>query len=167
MLCASVQCVGCAGTFVPIRGGGVAVGWYPVWMWLFVGLGTLLCCLLHTFMSWLWDLQSVQKTLSLQSDLTWPCSPHLKHVGPFLVSEEFAELSWKPLRLIGLVVHPCVVIYKAAFVLFLCLNRSLWSVVLLALVVNWPVRADPAPWSIESFTSGSYLSPLLVILAVK
>ena len=66
-------------------------------MWLLVGLGMLLCSLLHAFVSWLWVLHSVHKTLSLQSDLMWPCSPHLKHMGPFLASEEFGELFWKPL----------------------------------------------------------------------
>ena len=78
---------------VPGSGGGVAVGWYPVRMWLPVGLGVLLWYFLQALMSWFGLLQCVQKTLSLlHSILMWPCSPHLKHVGPFLLSKEFGEL---------------------------------------------------------------------------
>ena len=42
-------CGGSAPTVVaaPSSGGGVAVGWYPVGMWLPVGLEVLLWCFLH------------------------------------------------------------------------------------------------------------------------
>ena len=60
-------CCGCVpvADAVPRSGDGVAVGWYPVGMWLFVGLGVLLWCFLHALVSWLGVLQCVQKTLSL------------------------------------------------------------------------------------------------------
>ena len=78
---------------VPGSGGFVAVGWYPVGMWLPLGLGVLLWNFLQALMSWFGLLQCVQKTLSLlHSSLMWPCSPHLKRVGPFLLSEMFGEL---------------------------------------------------------------------------
>ena len=63
--------------------------------------------------------------------------------------------------------HPCVVMCMAVFVPLLCLHRSLRSVVPVALVVNWPVRAEPAPWSIESFAGGSYWLSLLIVLVVE
>ena len=53
LLWVPVWCVCCVAAVVPIRGDGVAVGWYPAEMWLFVGLGVLLCCLLHAFVLWL------------------------------------------------------------------------------------------------------------------
>ena len=55
-----VCCAGCPPVVAPISGGGVAVGWYPVGMWLFSGLGVLLCCFLQTLVSWCADLQFVQ-----------------------------------------------------------------------------------------------------------
>ena len=60
LLFAPVCCVCCPVAAVPIKGGGVAVGWYPVGMWLFVGLGVLLWCFLHTLVSWFVVLQIVQ-----------------------------------------------------------------------------------------------------------
>ena len=43
LLVVLVCCVGCPPVVVvPISGGGIAVGWYPVGMWLFSGLGVLL-----------------------------------------------------------------------------------------------------------------------------
>ena len=53
LLCVPVWCVCCVASVVPIRGGGVAVGWYPAVMWLFAGLGMLLCCFWHAFVLWL------------------------------------------------------------------------------------------------------------------
>ena len=54
-------CVGCPPVDVtPISGGGVAVGWYPVGMWLFSGLGVLFRSFLQTLMSWFAYLQFVQ-----------------------------------------------------------------------------------------------------------
>ena len=50
---------------VPNSGGGVTVGWYPVGMWLFVGLLVWLWCFLHALVSWFAVLQCVQKTLFL------------------------------------------------------------------------------------------------------
>ena len=44
LLVAAVCCICCPAAAVPIKGGGVAVGWYPAGMWLFVGLGVLLWC---------------------------------------------------------------------------------------------------------------------------
>ena len=45
----------CAPRFVvlPGSGGGVAVGWYPVGMWLLVGLGVLFVSFLHALLLWL------------------------------------------------------------------------------------------------------------------
>ena len=78
---------------VPGSGGCVTVGWYPVGMWLPVGLGVLLWNFLQALMLWFGLLQCVQKTLSLlHLILMWPCSPHLEHVGPFLLSEVFSKL---------------------------------------------------------------------------
>ena len=41
----------------------------------------------------------------------------------------------------------------AVFVPLLCLHRSLRSVVSVALVVNWPVGAELAPWRLISVIS--------------
>ena len=62
-----VCCVGWPPVVAPISGGGVAVGWYPVGMWLVGGLGVLLRYFLQALVSWCADLQVVQYTLSLQS----------------------------------------------------------------------------------------------------
>ena len=55
-----VCCAGCPPVVAPISGGGVAVGWYPVRMWLFSGLGVLLRCFLQALVSWCADLHFVQ-----------------------------------------------------------------------------------------------------------
>ena len=56
-------CCGFVPVVVPGSGGGVTVGWYPVGMWLPVGLGVLLWNFLQALMSWFGPLQCVQKTL--------------------------------------------------------------------------------------------------------
>ena len=78
----------------------------------------------------------MQKTLSLHYILMWPCSPHLKHVGPFLLSEEFGELLWGLLRPVGLVVRPCRFVCMAVFVSLLYLHGSLRPVAPVVLVAN-------------------------------
>ena len=87
---------GAAG-FLSFSGGGVAVGWYPVGTWLFIGLGVLFLSFLHVLSQWLPLLQLMQNTLFVHSFLMWPCSPHLKHVGQFLLFDEFGESLNKPL----------------------------------------------------------------------
>ena len=47
-------------------GSGVAVGWYPVGMWLFVGLGVLFLSFLHVLSQWPLLLQWLQNTLFVQ-----------------------------------------------------------------------------------------------------
>ena len=49
-----------AGAF---SGGGVAVGWYSVGMWLFVGLGVLLLSFLHVLSQWPLLCQWLQNTV--------------------------------------------------------------------------------------------------------
>ena len=68
----------------------MAVGWYPVEMWLLDGLGVL-------FVSFLLFLQCVQNTLVLDSCCMCPCLPHLKQVGVFLLPDEFGESLKSPL----------------------------------------------------------------------
>ena len=58
--------VGAAG-FWSLNGGGVAVGWYPVGMWLFMGLGVLFLSFLHVLLQWLPLLQLLQNTLFVHS----------------------------------------------------------------------------------------------------
>ena len=55
-----VECAAGLGAF---SGGGVAVGWYPVGMWLFVGLGALFLSFLDVLLLWLPLLQWLQNTL--------------------------------------------------------------------------------------------------------
>ena len=87
----------------------------------------------------------------------WPCSPHLKHVGPFLESEEFGELLLcRPLRPVGLVDVLCGIVFVFVSGMLFLLHRSLQPVALVVLVVNWSVGADVAPCIIESFLDGSY-----------
>ena len=87
----------------------------------------------------------------------WPCSPHLKHVGPFLESEEFGKLLLcRPLRLVGLVDILWGAVLVAVLGMLFHLHRSLRPVVLVELVANWSVGADPAPCIIESLSGGSY-----------
>ena len=95
-------------------------------IWLPAGLGALSSCFLHARELWLNDLQWSQKTLSLQLDLMCPCSLHLKHMGPFLLSEEFGEMFLrKPLRLVGTVVDLCVAMPVVMPMLLMCLHGAL------------------------------------------
>ena len=96
----------------------------------------------------------MQNTLSVShSFLTWPCSPHLKHIGAFLLLDEFGELLKKPLQPVGLVVCGGKVVCVDALALLLSLHALLQPVVL---VMNCPPEVTPAPWIIESFAGGSY-----------
>ena len=100
-----------------------------------------------------------KNSLSLHSALMWPCSLHLKHVGLFLVSEEFGKLLLcRPLQPVGLVDILCGAVLVAIFAPLLHLHGSLRPVMPVTLVVNWSVGADPAPCIIESFMGGSYWS---------
>ena len=89
-----MACVPWCGVF-PISGGGVAVRWYPVGMWLLDGLGVLLVSFLHALSLWLLLLQCEQNTLVLHSCHIYPCSPHLKQVGVFLFPDEFGHVGWE------------------------------------------------------------------------
>ena len=87
----------------------------------------------------------------------WSCSPHLKHVGPFLKSEEFGELVLcRTLRPVGLVDVLWGAVLAAVLGMLFHLHGSLQPVALVVLVVNWSVGADPAPCIIESLLGGSY-----------
>ena len=74
----------------------MAVGWYPVGMWL-DGLGVLFVSFLHALSLWLLFLQCEQNTLVLHSCHMCPCLPHLKQVGAFLFPDEFDESLKSPL----------------------------------------------------------------------
>ena len=163
---------GCAGGCVvwvgafPISGGGMIVGWYPVGMWLLVGLGVPFASFLHALLLWLLLLQWLQNTLSvMHSCLMWPCSPHLKHIGPFLLLAEFGESLKNPLRPDVLVVLGGKVVCVDAFPLLFFLHTLLWSVVLVVLVRNYPTGAVPALWIIKSFAGDSY-QPLWLVVPV-
>ena len=83
--------------------------------------------------------------------------PNLKHVGPFLLSEEFGEmLLCRPLRLVGPVDVLCVAVLVAVPIPLLHLHGSLQPVTPVVLVASWSVGADAAVCIIESFTGGSY-----------
>ena len=86
----------------------------------------------------------------------WPCSPHLKHIGAFLLLDEFGESFKKPLQPVGLVVCGGKVVCVDALAPLLSLHASLQPVALVALVMNCPPEVTPAPWIIESFAGGSY-----------
>ena len=68
----------------------------------------------------------MQNTLLLHSALMWPCSLHLKHVGPFLRSGGFGELSFcSPLRSVGLVVGLWLIAFELVFVVLFRLHGLL------------------------------------------
>ena len=91
----------------------------------------------------------------------WPCSPHLKHVGPFLRSVGFDRLLvCGPLRPVGLVVVLLLNVFELMFMVLFHLHGSLRPAVSVALVTNWSAGDEVAPCSIESFSGGSYCSPL-------
>ena len=151
----AVVCVPCVDA-LPSNGGGVAVGWYPVGMWLLVGLGVPFVSFLHTLLLWLFLLQWLQNTLIMHSCLMLPCSLHLKHVGPFLLLDEFGESSKNPLQPVILVVWGWKVVCVGALVSLLVFHTSLRPVALVALIIYCPVGSVLAPWIIESFTGGLY-----------
>ena len=91
------------------------------------GLGLVYChaasCMLlcHgcSFCKWL------QNTFLLHSPLMWPCSPHLKHVGPLLSSVGFdGLLICRPLRLVSLVVVLWLNVFEPTFVALFRLHGS-------------------------------------------
>ena len=91
----------------------------------------------------------------------WPCSPHLKHVGPFLGSVGFdGLLVCRLLRLVGLVVVLWLDAFELVFVAMFRLHGSLQAAVSVALVVNWSAGDEVAPCNIESISGGLYCSPL-------
>ena len=57
-------------------------------------------------------------------------------MGPFLLSDEFGELFWKPLRLGSLVACACEFVCVAVFVPLLYLHGLLRPVVPVVLVAN-------------------------------
>ena len=120
----AVVCVPWIGA-LPSSDGGVVVGWYPVGMWLLVGLGVPFVSFLHALLLWLLLLQWLQNTLLMHSCLMWPCSPHLKHVGLFLLLDEFGELLKNPLRPVGLVVWGGKAVCEGALVSLLVFHASL------------------------------------------
>ena len=96
----------------------------------------------------------------------WPCSPHLKHVGPFLGSAGFdGLLVCSPLRPVGLVVVLWLNVFELMFVVLFHLHGSLRPAAMVALVVNWSAGDEVAPCIIESFSGGSYCSPLSDVVA--
>ena len=82
----------------------------------------------------------------------WPCSPHLKHTGAFLLLDEFGESLKKPLQPVGPVICGGKVVCVGVLALLLSLHASLQPVVLVVLVMSCPPEVTPAPWIIESFT---------------
>ena len=131
------------GGWLFVRGGGVAVGWYPVAIWLPAGLGVLSGCFLHARELWLNVLQRSQKTLSLQLDLMCPHSLHLKHVSPLLLSIV--------IMLVGL----CVTVPIVVPMLLLCLHGVLRLVDLVVPVVGRSVCGGDAVCIMESFSGDS------------
>ena len=96
----------------------------------------------------------------------WPCSPHLKHVSPFLRSVGFdGLLVCSPLWPVGLVVVLWLNVFELMFVALFRLHGSLRPAVSVALVVNWSAGDKVAPCSIESFSGGSSCSPLSDVIA--
>ena len=90
----------------------------------------------------------------------WPCSSHLKHVGPFLTSVGFGGFSFcSPLQPVGLIAALWLVVFEFVFVVLLHLHGSLRPVTSVALVANWSTGEEVAPCNIESFLGGSYWSP--------
>ena len=86
----------------------------------------------------------------------WPCSPHLKPTGPFLLSEDFGEmLLCRPFRLVGPVDILCITVFVIVPVLSLCLHGVSRPVVLVVLVAIWFVCVDAANCIHESFMGGS------------
>ena len=133
------------------KGGGVAVGWYPIAIWLPVGLGVLSGCFLQARELWLYVLQESQKTLSVQLNLKCPRSPHLKHIGLLLLSV--------PVTLVVL----CVPTIVPA--LLLCRHVVLQFIGLAVLVVGCSVCSGDAVCIMESFSGGSYRSLLSDVVA--
>ena len=133
----------------------MAVGWYPVGMWLFIGLGVLFVSFLHVLLQWLPLLQLLQNTPFVHLFLMWPCSLHLKHVGPFLLFDEFGESLNKPLRSAILVMRVgnicCVAVSLPVF-----RHGPLQPVVVVVPPVRCATGALLAPWIIELLTGGSY-----------
>ena len=127
-----------------VKGGGVAVGRYSIAIWLPVGLGVLLGCFLQARELWLNVLQESQKTLLVQLNLKCPRSPHLKHIGPLLLSV--------PVTLVDL----CVPTVVPA--LLLCHHIVLRFIGLVLLIVGWSVCSGDAVCIMESFSGGSYRS---------
>ena len=96
----------------------------------------------------------------------WPSSPHLKHVSLFLGSVGFdGLLVCRPLRLVGLVAVLWLNVFELMFVALFCLHGLLRAAVLVALVANLSTGGEVAPCSIESFSGGSYCSPLSDVFA--
>ena len=91
----------------------------------------------------------------------WPCSPHLKHVGPFLRSVGFDRLLvCSPLRPVGLVVVLWLNVFTPMFLVLSHLHGSLRPAVSVALVANWSAGDEVAPCNIESFSGGLNCLPL-------
>ena len=99
-------------------------------------------CFLQARELWLNVLQESQKTLSVQLNLKCPRSPHLKHIGPLLLSVA-----------ITLVVL-CVPTVVPA--LLLCHHVVLRFIGLVVLVIGWSVCSGDAVRIMESFSGGSY-----------
>ena len=89
----------------------------------------------------------------------WPCSPHLKHVGPFLTSGGFGGFSF------GLIAVLWLVVFEFVLVVLLYLHGSLQPGTLVVLVMNWSTGEDVAPCNIELFSDGSYWSPPMDVVA--
>ena len=88
-------------------------------------------------------LQNSQKTLSVQLNLKCPRSPHLKHMGPLLLSVA-----------VTLVVL-CVTVPTVMPVLLLCRHGVSRFVDLVVLVIGWSVCSGDAVCIMESFSGGS------------
>ena len=90
----------------------------------------------------------------------WPCSPHLKHVGPFLRSGGLGDLSFcSPLQPFGLVAALWLIVFELVLVALLRLHDSLRPATSVMLATNWSTGEEVAPCNIESFSGGSYWSP--------
>ena len=72
-----------------------------------------------------------------------------------LLSNEFGDLYWKPLRLVCLIICVCVSVYVAVPISLLYLHGLLQPIPPVVVVVNWLPGTVIAPWNIDSFAGGS------------
>ena len=116
-------------------------------------------CVISEFSAWsvaVVATLTVAAKYSVHSFLMWSCSPHLKHVGQFLLFDEFGESLNKPLQSAVLVVWVGK-ICCAAVSLLVFLHGSLRPVVVVVPPVKYVMGSVLSPWIIESLTGGFVL----------